>query len=115
MIATTDLTEFRPVIAELAGIFAAELRGIVAEPHDPRMWTLKECAGYLNVSEETTAWQAEHEGLPCRRIGKGGKGEYRFVPELVREWARTSPSSPAFKIHHEPHRRAPRPAKVVRR
>jgi len=94
-----------------AAILAVGMASEASAHTDDRLWTLKECAAYLGISEASVAYQAEHCGLHHRRIGKGGKGDFRFVPDLVREWAAQS-DGPQLRIVEAA---APRPRKRVRR
>lgn len=66
-----DLTR----IAYEAGAKASEL--------PQKAWTLKECAAFLDVSEETISTMAQNRQIPCRRIGQK---PYRFHPQAVSDW-----------------------------
>lgn len=48
-----------------------------------KAWTVKECAAFLDVSEETLSTMAQNGEIPCQRVGKK---LYRFHPQAVSEW-----------------------------
>lgn len=48
-----------------------------------KAWTLKECAAFLDVSEETVSTLAQNGQIPCQRVGRK---LYRFHPGKVAEW-----------------------------
>lgn len=57
--------------------------GKVAGQLPAKAWTLKECAAFLDVSEETLSTMAQNRQIPCQKIGQK---PYRFHPQAVADW-----------------------------
>lgn len=66
-----------------------EQLGFVAKPGIPeRLWTLKECAAFLGVSEAKAKEWAD-EGMPHIVTNPGAaRVHLRFHPSAVSEWAK---------------------------
>ena len=67
-----------------------ERAGYIARREVPvKMWTLKECAAFLDVSE-ACALEFVEQGLPCMVTNPGSERVHRrFHPESVSEWAKS--------------------------
>ena len=68
-------------VKELTRIAYDAGRNAAALPE--KAWTLKECAAFLDVSEETVSTMAQNGQIPCQRVGQK---PYRFHPGKVAEW-----------------------------
>jgi len=58
--------------------------------NNDRLWTIKEVADFLNVAEKTVSRMISRDELPAIKIG----GQWRFVPERIREWLGRLESQP---------------------
>lgn len=56
-----------------------------------RLWTIKEVAAYLRVSEATVRNRMDDSGLPYEKIG----GALRFRREVVDRWITHQQQAPA--------------------
>lgn len=55
------------------------------------MWTTKDVAQFLSLTEETVIDYIKHRGLPAKRVGR----LYRFDKDEVYGWIKNHPASVA--------------------